>query len=151
MQINRFISGMLPPQLRHWLWKRKVAFGNRRILELGDPLSKRLQEAAQQDHSLFERINTKTEWETFRDERLNALRLSLTNNVTHSEKPDAVITGTLERDRYRIDNVVFQGHMDLPVTANIYRPLQTTKKCLRLSSVTVITIQKLKKNCNAWG
>ncbi|MDH5564959.1 MAG: acetylxylan esterase, partial [Nitrospirota bacterium] len=114
--------------MRHWLWARKVAFGNRRIRELGSHLSIRLQEAAHQDVSFFERISTKAEWEVFRDERMNALRLSLTNNVTHSEIPDSVITGTLERDRYRIDNVVFQGHMDLPVTANIYRPLKTTTK-----------------------
>ena len=128
MPIKRIISGMLPPHLRQWLWARKVAFGNRRIRELGSHLSKRLQEAAQQDIYLFERIRTRAEWESFRNERLNALRLSLTNNVTHSEKPDGVITGTLERDHYRIENVVFQGHRDLPVTANVYRPVQTTQK-----------------------
>ena len=128
MQINRFISGILPPQLRHWLWKRKVAFGNRRIRELGDHLSKQLQEAANQDLSLFDSISTKAEWETFCKERIEALCFSLTNNVTHSEIPAALITGTLERDRYCIENAVFQGYMGLPVTANIYRPLQTTKK-----------------------
>ena len=128
MQIKRFINGILPPQLRQWLWTQKVKFGNRRIRELESHLLRRLKEAAQQDISLFERISTKAEWEVFRAERMNALRLSLTNNVTHSEIPDALITGTLERDRYCIDNAVLEGHMDLPVTANIYCPLQATKK-----------------------
>ena len=128
VQIKRWVSERLPPQLRQWLWERKVAFGNRRIRELGGYLSKRIHQAAQQDLSLLERMSTKAEWESFRDERLHALRLSLTNNVTHSETPDSVITGTLEQDRYRIDNVVFQGHMGLPVTANLYRPTQTTQE-----------------------
>jgi hypothetical protein len=121
-QIKRWVSEKLPPQLRQWLWERKVAFGNRRIRELGGHLSKRIHQAAQKDFSLLERIGTKAEWESFRDERLHALRLSLTNNMTHPEKPDSVITGTLEQDRYRIDNVVFQGHMGLPVTAKPLPP-----------------------------
>ena len=128
VQIKRWVSKMLPPQFRQWLWERKVAFGNRRIRELSGHLSKRIHQAAQQDLSLLESIGTKAEWESFRDERLHSLRLSLRNNVTHSEKPDSVITGTLERDQYHIDNVVFQGHMGLPVTANLYCPIGTAKK-----------------------
>jgi dienelactone hydrolase len=127
-QIKKWVNERLPPQLRQWLWARKVAFGNRRIRELGGHLSTRLQESAQQDSSLLERISTKAEWEVFRNERLDALHRSLTGNVTYSETPDAVITGTLERDGHRIDNVVFQGHMGLPVTANLYRPIKTTQK-----------------------
>lgn len=128
LQIKKWVSDRLPPQWRQWLWARKVAFGNRRIRQFSCHLSKRIHQAAQQDVSLFERIRTKAEWELFRDERLDALRRSLTINATHSATPDAVITDTLERDRYRIDNMVFQGHMDLPVTANIYRPIHTPQK-----------------------
>lgn len=128
VQIKRWVSERLPPQFRQWLWARKVAYGNRRIRELGDHLSKQIHQAAKQDLSLLESMSTKAEWELFRDERIDALRRSLTNNVTHSEVPDSVITGTREHDRYRIDNVVFQGHMDLPVTANRYRPIQTARK-----------------------
>ena len=99
-QIKKWVSERLPPQLYQWLWARKVAFGNRRVRELGRYLSKRIHEAAQQDLSLFERISTKAEWEFFRHERLDPLRCSLTNNVTHSETPDSAVTGTLEKDRY---------------------------------------------------
>jgi dienelactone hydrolase len=127
-QIKRWMSEKLPPQLRQWLWARKVAFGNRRIRELGGHLSKRLQQTAQQDLSLFETISTKAEWEVFRHERLEALRGSLICMETSSEVPKTVITGTLKRDRYKIDNVVLQGHMGLPVAANLYRPIQATPK-----------------------
>ncbi len=128
VQIKRWVSERLPPRIRHWLWARKVAFGNRRIRELGGHLSKRIHQAAQQDLSLLERMSTKAEWEAFRDERLHSLCLSLTNNVTQLEPLDSFTTGTLAGDHYHIDNVVFQGHMGLPVTANTYRPIQTTRK-----------------------
>jgi len=127
-QIKRWMSEKLPPQLRQWLWERKVAFGNRRIRELGCHLSKRIHQAAQQDVVLFERVTSKTEWEIFRNERLEALRRSLINRETPSKAPDSVVTDTLEHDRYRIDNVVFQGYMNLPVTANRYSPISTAQK-----------------------
>ena len=127
-QIKRWMSETLPPQLRQWLWERKVAFGNRRIQALGKHLSNHIHLAAKQDLILLEGIDSKAEWEVFRNERLEALRRSLTNGETHSETPDSVVTGTLEQDGYRIDNLVFQGHMDLPVTANSYCPIQTTRK-----------------------
>ena len=119
---------MLPPQFRQWLWARKVAFGNRRIRELGCHLSARIHQIATRDIDQFERIVSKVEWESFRDERIDALRQLLTDNVTHSEAPDSIVTSTLERAQHRIDNVVFRGYMDLPVTANLYRPTRTAQK-----------------------
>ena len=128
MQIKRMVSEMLPPQFRQWLWARKVAFGNRRIRELGGHLSERLHQIAKRDTDRFERIVSKAEWESFRDERIDALGQLLLDHVAHSEAPASMVTGTLARDRHRIDNVVFQGHMDLPVTANLYRPTRTVQK-----------------------
>ena len=128
VQIKKWASEMLPPQWRHWLWARKVALGNRRIREVGDHLAKQLKEAAQQDLHCIKRISNNTEWEFFRNERIAKLRRLLAGQLTRSEPPAAVITGTLERDGHRIDNVVFQGHMDLPVTANFYRPIQPVQK-----------------------
>ena len=128
VQIKRWVSKRLPPQFRQWLWARKVALGNRRVRELGGHLSARIHQIAKRDNDQFDRIVSKLEWESFRDERVDALRRVLTDRVTHSETPDSIVTGTLERDRHRIDNVVFQGHMDLPVTANLYRPTRTAQK-----------------------
>jgi dienelactone hydrolase len=128
VQIKKCVSDMLPPQLRQWLWERKVALGNRRIRQLELHLSKRIHLIAQRDLVQLEQFVSKAEWELFRDERLEALRHVITDNVTYSETPGSIVTGTLKGDQYRIDNVVFQGHMDLPVAANFYRPIRTTQK-----------------------
>ena len=87
-----------------------------------------MQQIAKRDVDQFERIDSIVEWESFRDERINALRRVFTDRGTHLEPPDSMITGTRERDGYQIDNVVFQGHMDLPVTANRYRPTRAAQK-----------------------
>ena len=128
MQIKRWVSNRLPPQVRRWLWARKVAFGNRRIRELGHHLSARMQQIAKADIDQLERIESKVEWESFRDERIDALRRALADRATQLELPDSMITGALERDGYHIDNVVFQGHRDLPVTANRYCPTRMAQK-----------------------
>ena len=128
MQIKQWVSKRLPSQLRHWLWANKVALGNRRIRELGWHLSQRIHQLAERDIDQFERIDSKEEWESFRDDRLDALRRGISDRGIQSEPPDAMVTGTLEREGYRIDKVVFQGHMDLPVSANHYRPTRTDQK-----------------------
>lgn len=76
MQFKRWMTERLPPQCREWLWARKVAFGNRRIRELGCHLSNRIHQAAQKDLVQFERAISKGEWESYRDTRLEALRRS---------------------------------------------------------------------------
>ena len=128
MQIKKWVSHRLPSQVRQWLWARKVAFGNRRIRELGHHLSARMQEFAKRDVDQFEPIDSKVAWESFRDERMGALRRELAVRTAHLEPPDSMITGVLERDGYHIDNIVFQGHMDLPVTASSYGPTRKAQK-----------------------
>ncbi|WP_447968059.1 acetylxylan esterase [Nitrospira sp. M1] len=123
MQIKQLIGEYLPPPLRQWLWERKVAVGNRRMRDLGTHLSAQIHEAVQQDMAIWNGLNTKVEWESFRDVRCDALRRSLKLNVGTSAQFRPLVTSTLQRNGYVIDNVVFHGHMDLPVTANIYRPL----------------------------
>ncbi|MDH5427719.1 MAG: acetylxylan esterase [Nitrospirota bacterium] len=128
MQFKRLIKTLFPHQFQQWLWARKVAFGNRRILELGDHLTKQVHEAAHQDLCVFEGIRTEEEWESFCQKRITALRHSLTNRATHSEPPNYIVSTTVEHDRFRIENIVYQGHMDMPVTTNVYRPKNATHK-----------------------
>ena len=127
-QINRWLSERLSPQLRQWLWERKVALGNRRIRELGPHYSKQIHEVWQNDLDVFTSIHTKVDWEDFRDERIDALRRALGVNEANADIPKSMVTGILERDGYQIESIVFGGHMDLPVSANIYRPIQFTHK-----------------------
>ena len=133
-KIKNWLSGKLPMPFRHWLWERKVGFGNRRIQELGRHFSSRIHEAAARDRSLFAALHSKAEWECFRDERIAALRHVMDESGSHSTGSDFVITGTVEQSLVTIEKVVFQGYRGLPVTANIYRPIRP----LQLTPVIII-------------
>ena len=128
MQFKRWMTDRLPPQFREWLWARKVEFGNRRIRELGCHLSNRIHQTAQQDLIQFERVVSNGEWEFYRDKCLEALRRSLPDHSENLGTVSSMVTGTMEYAGCRIDNIIFQGHRDLPVTANLYRPIRTTQK-----------------------
>jgi len=128
MRIKPFVRETLPPSLRQWLWKRKVAMGNRRIQELGRQLSARIHDAAKQDIAIYNDIQTKTEWESFRDVRCDALRRSLMISDERIVSPRVLVTGILNHPAYSIENIIFSGHRDFPVTANLYRPVETTHK-----------------------
>ena len=118
----------LPREFRDWLWARKVEFGNRRIRELACHLSNRIHQTAQQDFIQFDHALLNGEWEIYREKRLEALRRSLPDHSENLRTVSSMVTGTLNHAGCRIDNVVFQGHRDLPVTANLYRPIRTTQK-----------------------
>ncbi len=128
IELKRLVSEKLPPQLRRWLWERKVAIGNRRIRELGRQLSHHIHKAAEKDFASSEHISTKAEWELFHHVRIDALHRSLGVSQAHSDAPNSIVTSTLERDTYQIDNVVFQGHMNVPITANCYSPIRLVPK-----------------------
>ncbi|MDR4459075.1 MAG: acetylxylan esterase [Nitrospirales bacterium] len=128
IQFKRWMIDRLPPQFREWLWARKVEFGNRRIRELGCHLSNRIHQAAQQDLMQFERVVSNGEWEFYRDKCLEALRRSFPDHSENLGTVSSMVAGTMEYAGCRIDNIVFQGHRDLPVTANLYRPIRTTQK-----------------------
>ncbi|GJL63538.1 MAG: hypothetical protein NPIRA04_21920 [Nitrospirales bacterium] len=123
MRIKQLLSESLPLPLRQWLWERKVAGGNRRIQELGRQLSTRIHDAAQKDMAIGKGIQTKADWESFRDVRCEALRHSLNLSEKRVAPPRALVTGTLNHHACHIENMVFQGYMDIPVTANMYRPV----------------------------
>ncbi len=121
--ISQWIGKHFPPRIRHWLWTQKVVWGNRQALKLDQLLSKRVQQAAKADLTLFERMTSKGEWERFKNERMQALHTSLKQEARHPEAPDSIVTGTQAGNGYRVENIVFQGYREYPVTANLYRPM----------------------------
>lgn len=138
MELKHLVNARLSPQMRTWLWERKVAMGNRRIRELGKRLSQRIHEIAQQDLIELMRIRTKAEWELFRDTRRDALRRSLGIGREYRERGRAepecaeperakiaerIVTNIIQNEHYQIDNLVFPGHKRIPITANLYRPV----------------------------
>jgi len=113
---------MLPPQVRAWLWKQKVARGNRRIRELGRHIAARIDTADRRDHEAWRLLGTRSEWEQFRDERTEALRHSLGVFPQPAEDLKPYVARTLEGGRFRIENLVFTSRPGVGVTANLYRP-----------------------------
>lgn len=72
----------------------------------------------------FEKIQTRAEWDRFRDVRIKALRESLGPMPPLPKDLKVRITGTLEGDSFRIDKLAFESRPGLIVTANLYRPAQ---------------------------
>jgi len=98
-----------------------------RAKQLSRSIHARLQDANQREAKAFDEIKTRAEWDRFRDVRINALRESLGPLPPLPQDPKARITGTLERDGYRIDKLVFESRPGLVVTANLYHPAQPPK------------------------
>jgi dienelactone hydrolase len=121
-QIYKQFREMLPPQVRAWLWKQKVARGNRRIRELDRHIAAQIVAADRRDHEAWRLLETRSEWEQFRDERTEALRHSLGVFPQPAEDLKPYVARTLEGDRFRIENLVFTSRPGVVVTANLYRP-----------------------------
>ncbi|HEX3149222.1 MAG TPA: acetylxylan esterase, partial [Gemmataceae bacterium] len=89
---------------------------------LPDYLNKQLKDANTRDREAWSKINSKAEWEKFRDERIMALRKSL---GTFPETPKSVpmrVTKTIEAEGYAIENLLYESRPGVWVTGNLYRP-----------------------------
>jgi len=69
-------------------------------------------------------IQSRDEWEKFRDARAAALRRSLGEPIDVPVDLHVTITATLRGNGYKIDNLVFESRPGLLVTANLYGPLE---------------------------
>jgi dienelactone hydrolase len=69
-------------------------------------------------------LQTRADWERYRDPRLQALRESLGPLPPVPADLKARVTRTLEGNGFRIANVVFESRPGLVVTANLYVPAQ---------------------------
>jgi dienelactone hydrolase len=69
----------------------------------------------------WSRVKTRADWERYRDTRLKALRDSLGGLPVPPRDLKLRVTGVLDGDGYRVENVVFESRPGLLVTANLYR------------------------------
>jgi cephalosporin-C deacetylase-like acetyl esterase len=83
--------------------------------------------AIQRENKAWSNVNTRDDWERFRDQRLSALRKSLGQVPPATKHLNVRTTGRIEGDGYRIENVVFESRPGLFVTANLYLPAKPTK------------------------
>ncbi|MCO6457712.1 MAG: acetylxylan esterase [Pirellulaceae bacterium] len=89
---------------------------------LREQLRDALRAANRQSTEEWRRIESREDWERFRDEKLNRLRESLGHQ---SDEPPALsvrVTGSHDGPGYRVENLVFASRPGLWITANRYRP-----------------------------
>lgn len=67
------------------------------------------------------KIQTREQWEKYRDQRIAALRQSL-GDFPQPGKPNVRVTGIIKGDGFNIENVVFESRPGLWVTGNLYVP-----------------------------
>src|SRR6516162_9071264 len=82
----------------------------------------RLKEANMRDLEAWRKIETKEQWEKFRDERIAALKKSLGEFPEPPKDLKVRVTKTIEGDGYAIENTLYESRPGFWVTANLYRP-----------------------------
>jgi len=85
-------------------------------------LQSRCRAINQHDREAWLKINSKENWELFRNPRIDALKGSLGILPSNAENPNVYITGIFEGDGYNIENIVYESRKGLYVTANLYKP-----------------------------
>ena len=103
---------------------------------LPDYLNQQIKEANRRDREAWAKIQSKADWEKFRDARIAALRKSL---GTFPEVPRAVrveTTRTIEAGDYAIENLLYESRPGVWVTGNLYRPAKPRRRCPSSSSPT---------------
>jgi hypothetical protein len=86
---------------------------------LPDYLNQRLKEANQRDREAWAKINSKADWEKFRDVRISALRESLGTWPPVPKEVPVRVTKTVEAGDYAIENLLYQSRPDVWVSGNV--------------------------------
>jgi dienelactone hydrolase len=108
--LAQFDATVLPPQ------ERQAA-----ARMLAEDVQRRLRESNERSSAEWKNVRNRAEWEQFRMAKLAALRSSLGQPATPVPLRQRV-TGALNGEGYRIENVVFQSRPGFWITANLYRP-----------------------------
>jgi hypothetical protein len=103
-----------------------IVRGQVRVQPLASMLARdveaRLRQANRADSQAWDKVQTRADWERFRDVRVQALRDSLGAWPAVPKDLKARVTGSHEGDGYVVDNLVYPSRPGLVVTANLYRP-----------------------------
>ena len=94
---------------------------------LGRDSHTRIDAANRRETEVWHKITNRVEWEDYRDQRLEALRRSLGQFPEPPKDLKMRVTGTIDGDGYRIQNVVFESRPGVFVTANLYAPAKPAK------------------------
>ncbi|GIW92409.1 MAG: hypothetical protein KatS3mg110_0450 [Pirellulaceae bacterium] len=88
-----------------------------------EDVQRRLRLAAQRENTAWRSIRGVSDWETFRDQRIVALRKSLGSWPDMPRAPRFHVIGVVGKDGYQIRKLIYESRPDLWVTANLYVPV----------------------------
>jgi cephalosporin-C deacetylase-like acetyl esterase len=88
----------------------------------------RLLLATLRENEAWGKVNTRADWEKFRDVRIAALKASLGEWPTPPAKLRSLTTGKHEVEGVIVENLVFESRPGLVVTATLYKPAAPPKK-----------------------
>src|SRR5262245_38546986 len=89
---------------------------------VAEEIRSRMRAANQRETARWREIQTRADWERYRDVRLQALRDSLGQRSAPPKDLKLRVTRSIDGDGYRIENLVFESRPGLVVTANLYAP-----------------------------
>ena len=90
-------------------------------------IRRRRDQANATDIAQWRKIETREQWEEFRDVRIARLRRALAQFPEPPKNLQVRVTGKVEGDGFVIENVVYQTRPDFWVTANLYVPQRQPK------------------------
>ncbi len=82
-----------------------------------------LRAAGVRESTEWHEIQSRAQWEQFRDERMDSLRRSLGPFPAVPSDLRVQVTGKIRGEGFQIENLVFESRPGLLVTANLYRPI----------------------------
>ncbi len=89
---------------------------------IGRDISRRTDAANARTRADWATIQTRQQWEKFRDERIEKLRRSLGDFPPPPAKLNVRVTGTVKGDGFTIENLVYESRPGQWVPANLYVP-----------------------------
>jgi dienelactone hydrolase len=90
-------------------------------------ISRRSAEVNARNREEWARITNRAEWEKYRDERVAALRRSLGEYPAPPAKLNVQVTGSVDGDGFKIENVVYESRPGQWVDGNLYVPARPGK------------------------
>jgi dienelactone hydrolase len=107
-----------------------------------DYLRNKVEQAVLAERLAWEKVNTREEWERFRDQRVRALRESMGKFPPAKPPLQAQVTARHSGEGYRLENIVFQVRSQYWMAANLYLPDKTAQ---RLPAIIIVPSQHYPK------
>jgi dienelactone hydrolase len=89
---------------------------------IGHDARVRIEEANRRESQAWAAVQSREDWEKYRDAKVQALRASFGATAEVPKDLSVKVTKKLDGEGFRIENLVFESRPELVVTANLYVP-----------------------------